>query len=295
MSNFASHVVIRLTDNRVLAPGGGTRRLLADAILQVSLGFPLLAFRISDTHIHLLVMGSAEGAAEVARRIEISLQRRLKPGLPFVPAWVQDVKGQSHLEGLFKYVLNQDRHHGSRVDPLHDGSNLPDLLGMRVAGRATAAVVREFLPRVRRAHLIEHLGIDALGEAVGPLDALRDATTSAACLASLTGRGARQVAARVAAIHAVSGEATQEQVGAALGIAVSSVRRLAAETPTPQLVRAIRQQLDARGRLMQARLEASAAGLYDPSPVAAPRGIAREPALAWGLPARATERAALDA
>jgi hypothetical protein len=155
MSDLAQHVILRLRDDRVIAPDVAARRRLARAVLGRGRGRGLLCFRAADTHVHILALGERGAAAELARRIEIALALGLGHCVGFSQAYIRPVESQRHLLRAFWYVLRQDEHHGVDGDAFHDASSLPDLLGARVLGTWTAEAVRAALPRVRRDELTE--------------------------------------------------------------------------------------------------------------------------------------------
>ena len=149
-----------------------------------------------------------------------------------------------HAEKVLAYVHRQDQHHGVGLDPLREGTTLPALFGLRVDGRWLAERVRALLPRVNRRDLLEQWGIQRLDEAEA-LHHLSEAAAAAVGLPSLTGRQTIVVAARRAAVHACRGPAT-EAVAAALGLTSRAVRKLRAQPPNSELVRAIRLQMGLR-------------------------------------------------
>ncbi len=253
---IAHHVVLRLRDERVLCRTDADRRRVARSFLERDPTFNLLAFRTVDTHLHALLAVAASLALEFARRVEISIELALRPGSPFAPAYAKPIETQRYLSNAFDYILDQEQHHGLTSDPLHEGSNLPDLLGLRLTGGFTTGLVRGFLPRVRRADLIARLpGGEALDsdEPMGyvHLPHLPAAAAAAACLPHVRGRRPEAVAARAAAV-AIAEEFTGPATAArALGISRAAVKRLRLLQPPPALVEAVRRQ--ARLRAAQTR------------------------------------------
>ncbi len=243
MSELGTHLMLRLRDSRVIASSIPRIRKAVVGIFKVCRPFRLLAFRIADTHIHVLVAEPRTVALEVARRIEISLQHRLRPGVGFSPAHPRRVADQWHLSNAFWYVLRQEPHHGTDLDPLFEGSNLPDLLGMRQRGAWTIRQVRDLLPRVRRAELEALLPV--VGD--GPVDwaLLADAAAAAGCVLGLTGRNVDRLAARIAAVHA-GAELSAPALSRRLGIGTRSVERLRRWDPLPGAVDATLSQLRLR-------------------------------------------------
>ncbi len=146
---LAYHVTMRLADDRVLAPSDLERRRAARVLLRIGRDFDLLAFRLADTHLHALVRCSAEASGRFCQRVACALLRRLALPAPFERGRRRPIADQRHLYRAFFYVLSQDTRHGLVLDPFHDASSLPDLLGLRFFDATIAARVRAFLPRVR--------------------------------------------------------------------------------------------------------------------------------------------------
>lgn len=242
MPPLAFHLVLRLQDDRVFAPSPAARRRLARVLARLAEAFPLLAWRIVDTHLHVLGLLAEAQVAELVRRLRISVAHQ-HPGVPLLLARRIPIANQWHLGECFAYVLRQDKHHDVGSDPLQEGSCLPDLLGMRTLGATVAGRVREHLPRVRREHLLPHLGVPALDEAAAA-EHLAEAACAAFALPDLRGRDADVVTARRAAAHAAR-ELGAGPVAAALGLSARGARKLLAEPP-PDGVRAVRLQMGLR-------------------------------------------------
>lgn len=237
------HLVLRLQDDRVFAPSVAARRRFARVLSGFAQELPVLAWRMVDTHLHVLVLLCEEGVDALVRRLRMVMARH-HPGVPLLLARRLPVRNQWHLAEAFRYVLAQDAHHGVGSDPLQEGSAVLDILGMRVSGAAIALRVREHLPRVTRAELLVHLGVTALEPATGVAH-LADAASAAFALGVLTGRAADVNTARSAAIHAATG--TPAQVAAALGVSTRCVQRTLVERAPPDAhVRAVRLQMALR-------------------------------------------------
>ena len=248
MPAIAHHLMLRLADGRVIARDAAARRGLARATLRIAHPLPLLAFRAADTHLHLLVACKRAAAGELARRVEIGLRQRLGLEVPFAPAHIEPVAGQRHLRNAFFYVLRQEERHRLGGDPLHDASNLPDLLGLRVTGTWTAAHVRARLPRVTRGRLAALLGARAPDAPIEDWRTLADAAAAAVAMPALEGSTAvvtqaRRAAARVAAKHLRATE-----LAAQLGVSARTARRLRTQPPDPRLASAVAGQLGLRQR-----------------------------------------------
>lgn len=285
MADLAHHLMLRLNPDRIIAPTEAARRLLAATVLALAEKRRVLAFRAADTHLHVLVAGSREPAGELARRIEIGLSRRLRPGVPFAAAHIRLVRDQAHLVNTFRYVLDQQQHHGLGVDPFHDASNLPDLLGLRLLGAYTAADVTLFLPRIRRPELIALFGVEIDGP-IRSFAALGEAAAAAVALPSLVaGSGSRAaLEARRAALAVAGDELSGRELQALLAVSERTLRRLRQRQPAdPALVAAVTGQLCARQSAapaqapaaLQARAEAQAPAALQPRAQA--RSEASEP------------------
>ncbi len=250
MEPIGYHVSLRLEEDRQIAVTPQQRRELARAILDVARAFELLAFRWADTHGHLLAMGDRATCAELVRRVEIAIQRRFAPGLPFARPRFRPVYSLWHLSEAFFYVLRQDKRHDLGNDPHRDASNLPDLLGARTRGVWTTVPVRANLARVGRDDLLEVAGWNQLG--AGGIEHLEDAVVNAASLPALEGRSAEVAAARRAAIDAIA--APTVALAEALRVTPQAIRKMRKHESHAPLVRAIELQLGIRSRVLPDRL-----------------------------------------
>jgi len=213
--------------------------------------FKLIVFRIVDNHLHALVAVDRDDAAEFARRVEISIQLSLRPGVHFSPAHYTLVESQRHLRHAFDYILDQEPRHGLDLDPLHDGSNLPDLLGMRTIGTFTATNVRELLPRVTRADLTKRLPSPEVLDETQPLGFrelpyLADGAAAAFGLRRIQGLLPEALIARIAAVRVGLRFAPVGLVARALGISPSTVRRLRRHEVSEVVIEAVEAQARAR-------------------------------------------------
>lgn len=262
MPPLAHQVILRLRDDRVLAPTVAARRALAGAVARAGEPFSLLVFRAADTHLHIVALCPAPEAVELGRRVAIAIGRALALPVGFNTGHVRPVTDQAHLRSLFFYVLGQERHHGIDLDPFHDASNLPDLLGMRLLARHTLRTVRASLPRLRRADLLKPLGIAALPEEPASYGPLAEAAAAAGGLPTLTGRSAEVVAARRAAVHTARDALSGAETARLLGLSERAITRLRGEETDKDLVLAVRRQLAVRA----ARPEAEVQGVYEAGP-----------------------------
>ena len=238
--------MLRLSDDRVIAPDVSTRREIARLIYRSLGGAGLMAFNCADTHMHLEVAGSRQAIGERIRRLEIALSLRLSLPVPFSPARFKPIVDQRHLDAAFRYILDQSRHHELDGDPFFDGSSILELLGLRTIDSRPLATVRALLPRVKRAELLELAGSPQLDQSHPPLDALASATAAAAGLARITGSQPAEVNARCAAIAVAQQEATNATIASLLGVSPRTIQRNRSRLLDSALVAAIRRQLSWR-------------------------------------------------
>lgn len=240
---LGQHVILRLGDDRVIAPSREARRRFARKMAELSRELPLLAWRLADTHLHAIALGEA-AAAELIRRLRMWFTRVARPGVALEVQRRKPILSQSHLESAFRYVLTQDVHHGVETDLGHEASSLPDTLGLRTICPEVAVRVREHLPRLKREVLLGWLGVAALDEAASA-DHLRDAALAAFALDELTQRAEGADARRAAACAGLPAA----EVATRLGISPRSARRLVADGAPPRWTRAVRLQMGLRAAL----------------------------------------------
>lgn len=244
---LAQHVTMRLADSRVITPTTRERRIAARSLLEVGAAFRLVAFHVVDTHAHALVLASREEAGAFARRAEGTLSARLRPGCPFEAARFTPVGDQSRLVNTVHYILDQARRHGIASDPFHDGSALPDLIGLRVCDGSLAACARAHLPRLDPGLLAARY-LPPLNDAPASAEHLADSAAAALALPDVWSRAARVVLAKHAAVSAGFAEGLPAgEITCALDLKRRRVEQLrASEAPPPALVRAVRWQLRLR-------------------------------------------------
>lgn len=258
MSHIGQHIVLRYEDDRVMAPSKAARRAFARILSRESRP---LAYRVTDTHAHMLVLGDPAEARQVVRRASIAITRSpILPRAILAPARIRPVRDPWHLGNAFLYVLRQDQRHGVDGDAQHDASNLPDTLGLRVLAPQLPALVRESLPRLRAAALLEILGVRSLAEECGA-EVLRDAAAAAFGLEELAGRSAAVVRARRAAVHAARDALGTAGTARALGVSRETVRRLGRGPGVPSHVRAVRLQCGLEAALAARAAEDQTLGL----------------------------------
>lgn len=241
---IAQHLMLRLSDDRILTPTPAAQRAFARAVHAVGAEGGLLAFRAADTHAHVVLLGDRVAAGLIGRRLEVRLRWALDLPAPFSPLHLRPIATQAHLTNAFRYVLAQDQRHGTGHDPFHEASALPDLLGLRPSGAFLAAQVRAHLPRVRRADLIELLGADL--DAQPRWETLAEAAAAAVAAPDLRADTPERVLARRAAVAVAVEALDTAQIAEILGLSRRAVQRLRAQEAPPALVRAVRLQLSLR-------------------------------------------------
>ncbi len=244
------HIIMRLEDDRVIAPDTASQRLLAKTVFRAARSFRLTVFRCADNHIHAQLAEQLARAMELARRIEIALSLVLGLDVPFQRARARPIANQWHFSSTFHYILNQERHHGTALDDFFEASNLPDLLGMRLIEPDAARHVRSLLPRVTRDELLGHLGGPAIDFAPKCLDDVADSAAAAFALPTLASRSRDSTRARAAAFGAARGLGSSNQLAAAIGVSERTVRRMRTDagerTSDAAAIRAVELQMGLR-------------------------------------------------
>ncbi len=246
MSHLAQHMRTRLLDGRVIATTTEERRLAMRTIFRLTLGSNLLAVALVDAHLHLLAMCSSRAASVLVHRIEASLKQRLGLPVGFAMYPHEPVRDARHLRYGFRYVLTQHDHHGLQIDPHREGTNLPDLVGLRLVGTETHANVRRWLPRISRAELLGWLGAPRLKPAHEPVGAAVEAGLAAACLGELHGSARPAQEVRRAVLEVMGRRVSVMELAAQLGVTERTVHRLRRRPVDPRLVEAVRLQLGLR-------------------------------------------------
>ena len=249
MNSLGWHVMLRLEDDRVLAPSVAARRAVARAVLRVGGSHRMFVFNAADTHLHVGLLSDRGSAGRFSQSVKLALASALELPVPFELPRMVPIRDRRHLENLLHYVSRNHDHHGVQHDPLRDASNLPDLLGLRVIGASTAHLVSEVLPSVRAAHLERHLPVGRLGVPT-TWDPLLDAAAASVGRAELRSNEPEVRDARGAAVRvALRLGASRKEVGEILGVSARSVRRYARADGRPDLERAIQGQLALREQL----------------------------------------------
>ncbi len=219
----------------------GVRRVVA-AVLQACEGAPLLAFHLSDSHLHVLVALDRVAAGRLARKLRLQLRGALGPVV--LETRHTPIRDAAHLANTFEYILRNDEKHGVVPDPWRENGALPDLLGLRVLQSSLLREVRRTLPRIHGADLRTMAGWRELVpvEAPATVDAALTAAKAVLALPDLSGRASAVLTARRAVAGLLPGEAPKA-VAAALRCSEWTARRLAAAPTPPEVLRAIKLHL----------------------------------------------------
>ena len=192
---------------------------------------------------HLVARVGRAQAGRLTHNIEVSLKRRLGLSVGFVQYPPKPFADNRHLYSTVRYVLRQAEHHDVECDPHQEGSNLPDLLGLRVLGRYTRDNVARWLPRLRQPDLLECFGRTELAPDDGQLDQVLEAAMAAGCRNDLQGSSREVVTLRRAVVEVVGDRLRSVELADMLGLSRRSVELLRRKPVERELVQAIRLQL----------------------------------------------------
>lgn len=241
------HLSFRSVDERNVARTPAELRLASRLLFHHGAPRGLVAFRVADPDVHVFVAGRRAMADRLARHVQWALKRSLRISVPFERARIRPLVDLRHLFNSLRGVFRKEQHHGIDLDPAHDGSSLPDLLGMRIIeGTSVVALrLRSLLPRLARATLFEWLGFDSLRWGRPDLRLLADAAAAARGLPSLAGLSRAHHEARLGAVH-LFGQAPASDVGSLLGVGARTIERLRVQHVPPAVVTATARQLHLR-------------------------------------------------
>lgn len=249
MNALGYHLRFRLTEPRVIVSSPLERRLVANIVLAQGRAVCLVACDLPDDHHHMVALCGRAQAGLFTRSLESSLKQRLVLPLGFQQYEPKPILEGRHLYNAVRYVLRQPERHGVQVDPFRESSNLPDLLGMRMLGAYAAPALRAVLPRLRRAELLEWLGVPDLRPTDSPPEGVLEATLRATGLTALQGGGPRKCAARRAAARVLAAQRSARETSDLLGLPLRTVTRLRMTPAEPLLVHAIQLQLGLAAQL----------------------------------------------
>lgn len=245
------HITLRLKDDRVIAASPAERRAAVCVMIRQGRNRRLLACVVVDTHLHAIVLCSRAQAGEYAGRTATTLHRALGLGVPFEPARIKPIRDRRYLANGFDYLMRQDEHHALSTVDFHDGTNLPDLVGMRVNGAYCRQLLCEQLPRVSERALLDRLRVDWSQEVDFDPSLLIEATLAATGRVSLKGKARENLVARRAAAGVARLRMTAPELAELFGIDVRTAFRLRAASYDKALARAI--ELQMQWRALRAR------------------------------------------
>lgn len=240
------HVRLRPKNSDHLGTTRQERCMVARSVLDRGRDFGLTSFGLGGQHLHMYPFCDRPSAGELSRRVSLSLIRPLGLEAGFEEPYIEPIKNMRHAYNTFTYLLEQETHHRIPQDRRGEGSNLQDLLGLRLFGTYTAVNVRRYLPNIDRARLLGILGVPDLVLSNAPLDALVDAGLAAAGLHSIKGGGRELAWLRRALIDVCDGRLVDRVLAEELQISLRTLQRLRHTQVDPLLVRAIRLQLGSR-------------------------------------------------
>ncbi|MFH1466733.1 MAG: hypothetical protein ABIO70_20270 [Pseudomonadota bacterium] len=248
MSSLGHHVRIRLESDRMLHTSAAHRRTIARSVYRISEPWPLLAFGCAGVHLHLVVLADHADAGELARRLEIGLQRSLGFGVPFLKVHRKELADQQHLRQAVLYDIGQRKHHDLASDPYLEATSAPDLLGARMIGGFLLSRIREHVPELRHRDVLAAFGLPGLSgpEVETNPDRIREAVLSAAAIPSLQGATPEAQAARVATVALAGPTISSADLAKSLETSRRSIQRLRSARPSSALLRAASIQLALR-------------------------------------------------
>jgi ferredoxin-thioredoxin reductase catalytic subunit len=252
-SAIGYHVTFRLADDGGIARTPATLRFASQLILRCGENRGLVTHRLADNHGHTLLLATREQAGTFANVVEGMLRKKLRLRVPFQPCRIRPIENERHLGRSLPYVYRQEEHHGTCFDALHDGSSLPELLGMRMGSPWVASRVRSAVPRLARTSLLDWLGAPGLDDEAMDVRHLADAASGAWGVGSLRGKSVRHIRARRVAVHVFERLAPDGCAASTLEIPGRSVRRYRAEAVSAAEIRAVELQLKLRSHIDKRR------------------------------------------
>lgn len=243
------HVMMRLCFDTGIARKGAVLRRASSIVIDHGRDRGLAAHRFADTHLHTLVMSSRVDAGKFALYAEAGLRKRLRIRVPFERCRIRPIGSERYLGNVVRYFFKQEDHHGTAFDLAHDGSSLPDLIGLRVGNPWLAERVREAVPRLRLSSLTELLNAPGFEEESPDVTLLGDAAAAAFGLPSLRGGTILHASARAAAVQVVDRLSLAGNLPTLLEIGSRSVSRYRSASVDDKALRAVELQLRLRSYL----------------------------------------------
>lgn len=235
------HITMRLQDDHGVARSRDALRIASRLLVRHGDSRGLLAHRVADTHVHVLLQCDRETAGQFARVVESALQQVLKLPVPFERARIRPLQSPKHLANALRYVLVQEDHHGTCFDRSHEGSSVQDLLGMRLLpGDRSTQRLSQLLPRLTRQEVLSWIGAEGLDEVAPDPTHAAEAALATLGLTSFAGRTRASVAARRLLAQSCGVTALPETLR---GINPRTARQLRAVRVEPRLAKAMAMQL----------------------------------------------------
>lgn len=196
------HITMRLEEDWGVARTPEALRHVSCMMVRHGEKRGLLAHRVADTHLHVLLQCDRVKAGQFAHAIESALRQTLQLPVSFERARIRPLRSPRHLANALRYVLRQEEHHGTRFDPAHEGSSVQDLLGMRVLWRdGSTRRLTSLLPRLQRAEVLSWIDAEALDSVIPDTRLAPEAALAALGLSSFVGQSPPHVAARRLLVH----------------------------------------------------------------------------------------------
>lgn len=252
---LAWHVTSRLADDRAIARTPEELRLASIIIKRHGEQRGLLGYSVSDTHSHTLLACDRIAAGRFALFSESALHKCLRLPVCFEAARIRPIKTPRHALFSLRYVFQQAAHHGTAFDLALDGCSLPELIGLRRVEGNMLRRVRQLLPRLSHAQLLEWLGAPGFDACETDPRLIVEATAGAFLLPTLIGTGAREARARTAAVHVLARLHPMVDAGELLVIPDRSLRRYRSMPVAAADCRAVELQLRFRSWLSRRELE----------------------------------------
>lgn len=250
---FAHHITAKLVVERALAQTPAELCRATNILFKHGEARGLVLLRFVDTHLHAIVASSRREAGMFARVAECALRKILHIPFAFDGARIRPIESMGHAFNAFRYGFTQGARHSTSFDEAHDGSSLPELLGMRIRRTAIVERVGRLLPRLKRNTLLEWLGTDIVDDPDAPMEPslLQEAACAAFGVASLIGRTVAHGLARRAAVELSTRVAPALSPVTLLALPPRTVHRCGIEVATPLEVRAVEKQLRFRTWLLR--------------------------------------------
>ena len=156
----------------------------------------------------------------------------------------------------------EEEHHGTAFDLAHDGSSLPDMLGLRLGAPWLGLRVHALLPRLNRATLLEWVGAPTLDAEELDRSLIGEAALAAWALATMHGKTTYHLDARRAAVHLFDRLGAKSGAPRALGIPARSITRYRRQRLDAHALRVLELQLRWRALLRRREAAREAAGAF---------------------------------